>query len=423
MNILQRMLTRFNLKGEFFKAVSILAGGTLLAQIINVVTLPILTRLYTPADFAIFAVYNSLLMTFSVISCLRFEIAIPLATDDKEATDLIYLALISNFFISFTTLVLLCLFEHQVLQMLNIKGSKFVIWLLPLGLLFLGIYNVLQYAATRNKSFKIISKTKITQAVGGIGVQIILGLFKLNSLGLVIGQVIKYSSGSISLLRSVQKNLKYLLNNFNVNDTRQTLIKNQNYPKFSSLEALANAAGIQLPIIVISSKMGEEAGYLMLAMQVMAIPLMLLGNAISQVYMAHATEKLREGQLKSYTYECILKILKVGIVPLVLICSVSPFLFPIVFGEKWHQAGIMVLWMLPWYAMQLLVSPISISLYVVNQQKIALLVQLVGLLIRLGGTYFVSLSYNTYTFKYYAFSGCVFYIIYLIVVLKLVRNH
>lgn len=63
----------------------VLVGGTTGAQLLAVLAAPLLTRLYTPEDFGLLAVYASLLGLIAVIASLRYELAIPLPTDDTEA--------------------------------------------------------------------------------------------------------------------------------------------------------------------------------------------------------------------------------------------------------------------------------------------------------------------------------------------------
>ncbi|MBC7345458.1 MAG: lipopolysaccharide biosynthesis protein, partial [Clostridia bacterium] len=48
-------------KSSFARNVAVLAGGTAVGQAIVVLASPILTRLYTPGDFGVLAVYSSLL--------------------------------------------------------------------------------------------------------------------------------------------------------------------------------------------------------------------------------------------------------------------------------------------------------------------------------------------------------------------------
>lgn len=421
-SLLDKINAKLNAQGGFLKAVSILVGGTVFAQGITILALPILTRLYTPEEFSLFAIYTSLLMTLSVVSCLRFEIAIPIAKQKSEAIDLVVLSFISNIIISILLFVLVLFFQKYFINLTQENEFKNLIWLVPLGVFFLGIYNIFQYWATREKLFTTISKTRMVQSISGVIVQISMGLAGFAAIGLVLGQIIKVSSGSVHLITQFYKSTKELVSGISYQSLVSTFKKNQDFPRYSALEALMNSAALQLPIIFIASVVGGgEAGFLMLAMQVMAIPITFIGNAISQVYLANATRKLQDGQLKKYTLDCIFKLVKLGILPLVTISLISPFIFPIFFGAEWKRAGEMVVWMMPWFVMQLLVSPISMSLHIMAKQKIALIIQAIGLFIRLGGLIVFSFFFSSYVFEYYALSGFLFYLIYFIIVLAMIN--
>ncbi|MHA3080191.1 lipopolysaccharide biosynthesis protein [Acinetobacter sp. ANC 3791] len=419
--LLDKVNLKLNAQGGFLKAVSVLVGGTVFAQCLAILALPILTRLYSPKEFALFSVYTSLLMTLSVISCLRFEIAIPIPHDDEEAVNLVALAFISNLIITILIFLIILLFHSEFITLLKQPDFKNLIWLVPTGVFFLGVYNIFQYWATREKKFTVVAKTRMIQSISSLAVQILMGVFFLGKGGLIFGQIVKLCAGTWGLLVNFFKNPKQLFTRITFNSLEKTFKKNKNFPKYSSLEALANSAGIQLPIILIASLVGgAEAGFLMLAMQIMAVPIAFIGNAVSQVYLADAAKKLKIGELKKYTYECVKQLLKIGVLPLIIICLSGPFIFPVVFGEKWIRAGEMVVWMLPWFAMQLLVSPISMSLHIMGVQKIALILQFIGLLIRLGGLWVLSLFSSKFLFEYYAISGFIFYLIYFFVVILII---
>lgn len=86
------------------------------------------------------------------------------------------------------------------------------------------------------------------------------------------------------------------------------------------------------------------------------------------------------------------------------------------------MAGSMVLWMLPWFFMQVISSPVSMSLHVVGKQKTALVLQIFGLLLRAGGVIIITYFFRSYIFEYYAVSGFVFYSLYLLVVLSSLKD-
>lgn len=89
------------LQVDFIRNVRVLAGGTALAQLVALLVLPFLTRLYTPEDFTILATYTSVLALLTVIACLRFEIAIPMPKEQEGAINLLALSIISVVGITF----------------------------------------------------------------------------------------------------------------------------------------------------------------------------------------------------------------------------------------------------------------------------------------------------------------------------------
>ncbi len=424
-SFLEKINTKLNAQGGFLKAISLLVGGTVFAQGLAILALPVLTRIYSPTDFSLFAVYTSLIMIISVASCLRFEIAIPIPEEKSEAVNLVVLSFLSNLLISLLLLIIVALFHQQIIQILGQSEFSGLIWLVPVGVFFLGVYNTFQYWATRQKQFKTIAKTRITQSIFGVTTQVSLGILGFFSFGLIVGQIVKVSAGIGKLIKNFLYDSAGILKKISFFSLKKTFIKNDKFPKFSTLEALANTAGVQLPIIFIASKVGGgEAGYLMLAMQVMAIPIAFIGSAVSQVYLANAPEELKKGKLKDFTIKCLYSLLKIGVVPLIFISILSPYAFPIIFGSEWGRSGEMMVWMIPWFCFQVLVSPISMSLNILNQQKIALLLQVIGLIIRYFGLCILFyLSITSKLFEYYAISGGVFYFIYLCFVVYIINAH
>lgn len=423
-SLFEKINNKLNAQGGFLKAVSVLVGGTVFAQGIAILFLPVLTRIYSPSDFSLFAVYISLLMILSVASCLRFEIAVPMPKKDSEATHLILLALISNFLVSILIGLFIWVFHNETITLLNQPGFEKLIWLVPIGVFFSGIYNTLQYWATRKKKFNQIAKTRVVQSISGTFIQVIMGIMGFLTVGLIIGQIIKVSAGIHQLANSFWRDAHQFIKNITFKKLKKTFKENEKFPKYSTFEALANSAGVQLPIIIIAALVsGPEVGYLMLATQVMTLPMKFIGAAVAQVYLAQASDKYHQGYLKKYTIACIFKLMQIGIIPLVLISVLAPVLFPYIFGAEWKRSGDMVLWMFPWFLMQLITSPVSMSLHVAGKQTVALLLQILGFFIRVGGLLIMAwCGIVEYIFEYYALSGAVFYFIYLLIVLLTIKN-
>lgn len=76
---------------NFQKSIAVIFGGTAVAQLITILVLPVLARIYTPEDFSLLAVYAAVLGILLTVTCLRFKIAIPLPEKSSVAVNLLVL--------------------------------------------------------------------------------------------------------------------------------------------------------------------------------------------------------------------------------------------------------------------------------------------------------------------------------------------
>ncbi|MBJ9937541.1 lipopolysaccharide biosynthesis protein [Acinetobacter pittii] len=411
-SLLVKINNKLNAQGGFLKAVSVLVGGTAFAQALAVLALPFLTRLYSPAEFSIFAVYTSILGILTVASCLRFEIAIPIPNDDKEAVTLTVLALISNFFISTLIGFIIWCFHTDIISLLKKPEFEKLIWLVPVGVFFSGIYTSLQYWFTRKKSFTLIAKTRVVQSISGTSTQLIMGSMGYSAIGLVLGQIIKISAGIRKLGINFWNETVILLKNLDAKYIWFIFKKNDQFPKYSTLDSLANSAGIQLPILIIATlALGSEVGYLMIAMQVMAIPIQLISGAVSQVYLADAPVAYENKTIAKYTQTILENLIKYGVSVLIIIGILSPIFSKYIFGIEWTKVGFIISWMVPWFAFQLLASPISMIMHIAGKQKQMLLLTIFGFCLRIGMLYSQFYINPSYLIESYAISGGIFYFI------------
>lgn len=419
-NIRDKVLNRF--KGRYIRNIGVLVGGTAFSQLIAILALPFLTRLYTPEDFGVLAVYTSILSIISVVACLRFEIAIPLPKKEKDAIALLFLAIISVIAVTLLTILGVSLFSDQILQATDYKLSGFL-WLIPIGVFFAGIYSALQYWATRKKAFSLIAKTRMTQAISGNGTQLTFGFLNFGAIGLLLGQLLNVGAGIWGLLRYILKNHLQLLQAIKMRRLKAVAKRYDRFPKYSTWEAFANAGAIQIPIILIAYyAIDAEAGFIMLAMRLLSAPMRLIGGAVSQVYLAEGANHFHNGTLKQFTYKTIWNLAKVGSLPLLFAAITAPILIPFIFGEEWARAGTLISWMAPWFFMQFVTSPISMALHITGNQRVALVLQITGLLLRVGMVMLASLFFINSIGEIYALSGLLFYLLYLIIIIWILKD-
>ena len=418
-SLLDKVNAKLNAQGGFLKAVSVLVGGTAFAQLIGFLCLPILTRLYTPEDYSVLGVYVAIVAILAVISCLRFDIALPIPENENDGKALLLLSFLSNTIFSIILYAVLFISYPYIQHYKIIDQLSYWIWLIPLGVFVSGFYSALQFWATRHKRFKDIAKTRMTQAISGNAASLAGGMFSVGFGGLIVGQLLNFSGGLFKLAVSAKKDLAVVKSS----PLKATFAKYSNFPKYSTFEALANVSAIQLPLILLASYIiGPAVGYLMLAMKVLGVPMGLIGSAFSQVYLANANQHLERKTLYSYTKSIIFKIFKITIVPFVVLAVISPFIFGYIFGENWKDVGLYILAMLPWYFMQILSSPVSMSLHIVGKQKKALFLQIIGFVLRVLGLIVILNTFINNALIYYMLSGFLFYFIYLVVIMQSLKN-
>jgi O-antigen/teichoic acid export membrane protein len=407
---------RILMQSPLMRNVSTLVGGTAFSQLIGLLALPILTRLYTPEDFTVLATYISIFSLLSVIACLRFEIAIPIPKDQKNAIQLLCLSVISVICITLLTWLTVTLGANWINQVTSQRLVGYL-WLLPLGVFFSGLYNALQYWMTREKAFPLVAKTRITQSISGAITQIGLGYMGLTPIGLLLGQLFNSGAGIVGLSRSFFRNYKSQLFRVNFIGLKETFRQYERFPKYSTLEALTNSAGIQVPILIIATlAIGKEAGFLMLAMRLLSAPMGLIGGSVAQVYLTEAADRYHKGELKDFTNKTIVMLAKIASIPLVLVAITAPVVVPFIFGDSWYRTGELISWMAPWFFVQFIVSPVSMALHITDNQRIAMILQFAGLILR-GGSVWVSVLYfNNLVGEVYAVSGALFYLLYLFLI-------
>lgn len=394
-----------------------LVSSTLGGRLIAVAAMPLATRLYSPDDFALLAVYMGAVYIGAAVACLRFDIAIPVAHDDDDAIRLLLIALIIAFGFAMLLMIAVLAMPQAIAALLGQPRLAPWLWMVPLGILMAGAYSALQYSSTRMRRFGTIAITRITQAIAGVVTWLALGWAGITPFGLLLGNMLSTSAGSLRLGREALRAHGELLRQVSASSLPAIVRKYRRFPIYSTPEALANIAGTQIPIMIVAAHAGAEAGYLLLAQQVMALPMSLLGSSIGQVYVSRAPEQMRKGNLAAFTSATVWKLFQIGAGPLIIGAVAAPYIFPIIFGPQWARAGEIMIWMLPWTGLQLLASPVSMLLHITNRQSLAATLQIIGFLVRILSVIFLPNMFNISYLSAFIWSSSIFYLIYLCVII------
>ena len=364
-------------QGRFARSVAVLAGGAALGQALSLLAAPFITRLYTPEDFGVLAVYASFLGIFSVIAGLRYELAIPLPEDDKDALTVLLLTLMVVLFSSALVGLGTWLFGSQVVRLANARALEPYLWLLPFGVLMVGSYQAFNYWAVRKKTFSQLARTRLNQGLGSVSTQLALGLFQVGPIGLILGQVVGQGAGVGTLARAAHLSAPAALDV----QPRKLYVQAKRYkefPLYTTWSGFANTLSAQLPTLLFSALFAPEiAGLYLFANRILNAPLGLVGQAIGQVFHGDAATARRSDTLAAETLDAFKKLLRLGVGPLALFAVVGPEVFEVAFGDSWRIAGVYAQWLTPWLIIVFITSPLSTLVSVLEYQAQGLVFQLV----------------------------------------------
>jgi len=354
-------------------AVGLLLGGATVAQILSAAISPLLTRLYSPGDFGVLAVYGSIVSLLIVIAALRYELAVPLARDAHEAASVGAAAAIVAILSALCVAVLVLSVGEAVLAKLNASVMVPFAWLLPIGVLGGSLYRLLSHWALREREYRILASTRMTQSLVQAGVQIGFGFVSAGPLGLLAGDAIGRSGGSLRLARKIWAQHRESIRSITWKSIWTAAVTYRRFPLVSSFSVLFNNAALQLGPLAIAWLHGPVvAGWFALAQRVVGIPMRLVGEAVAQVYLSEAAALVREDVAAVWPIfkKTAWRLFAFSLLPASVIAAAGSPVFGMLFGSGWGKAGLYAQLLLPMFVGQIVASPLSQTLNVIGSLEL-----------------------------------------------------
>ncbi|WP_297484818.1 oligosaccharide flippase family protein [Sulfurimonas sp.] len=364
------MLNKLKPKSEFSKNVLTLMTGTTIAQAIPIAISPILTRIYTPEYFGVFALYLAIVGFISIVITARYEMAIVLPRSDEEAINILALALLITVSLVVLTTLIMLLFKDEILQLFNAQSVGNLIFLVPISLLFAGLIQTFNYWSNRKEYFKAMSSSQIAQSFAIGSMQPLLGYFSING-GLILGNILGRAVAAFVLVDKFVKNDKECLKEINKKSMITQMKKYKDFPLVNSLHAFSDILRSSGSVMLISTFFGTTVlGFYALSLRALQVPVGIIGSALGQVLYKKFTTLHNNGEdLYSYAKSVVVKLFLIAVPFFVLLFFIAPELFAFVFGEKWRVAGEYSQLLIPYLFMNFLISPISHIPIILEKQK------------------------------------------------------
>ena len=403
------MMSYFSKRSEFSKNILTLVSGTAISQIVVIATAPILSRMYSPIDFGIFATYFSIVSAIIIFSSGRYELAIVLPEKDEEAINLFAIAFLINILVSVISLIISLIVIAFFTARLHLS-ENIIFWLyfIPVFVFLIGSYQVLSNWAMRSKNYKSISYYRISNSLTTVFSNIGFGVLLSGEAGLFIGNLIGNILSLFVFWKTAFSNINSLAVHVNRQEMKAVAIKYRHFPLTNSFLAASGVFQISGIIYFISYFFNQAVvGAFSYTIRVLQAPMNFIGGAISQVFYQQASLLKNDPEkLKALVWGTIKKSTLVSLPFLVILLFWGPQLFAFVFGEAWRSAGEYARILSPWIFLDFIRATVSQLVLIVEKQKRFLIFSVVGNLILIISMMIAGLSTHDVMDGFIIFSAC-----------------
>jgi len=375
---------------SYYKSFVTMLSGNVVSQIIPFVIAPILTRIYTKEDFAIFANYLAIASMIGIVSTGRLELAIPIAKDKSDAQSVVATGL-------FITLILVSLsfifpiFGDFFSDLYNSRQLKSYLILIPIAILSIGLLGVITNWVLRLKKYTVLSMGKVSQSIVNNGLAAGLGFLGWGVKGMIIAWLLSQFVGILMMFFFIDK--KITVKEHSIVTIKNTLKEYKDFPLINSLHAFTDIFATQVVLFwIISNFFGlPELGVFVVMNKYVRAPIVLITSSVSSIFYTEMGTCINNDISPIPILKKTISTSFAFSIPFIIVLLFfAPQLFGWYLGSDWAIAGSYAQRIVPILLMMFILSPISSIPIIFNQQKKAFLISLAGYTVTLASLLIVS---------------------------------
>jgi O-antigen/teichoic acid export membrane protein len=328
---------------QVIKSIGSISAGTIGAQVIGLLALPVLTRLYSPLEFGYFATYQAIVLLFSIVCNFKLEKAIILPESDYESRLIYTSALYIVGLWGITTCGTIGLFS-----IFSDEQFEMYYFLIPAGIIATGINSIVIQTFHRHGKFSWIGiltfSTTCSIAIMSIAFKILL---PENPYGLILGYFIGQISGiiiagSINGISRIGRLLKP--ESISWSKLHEILRTYKDICTYHTLFALSSVGMIYLLPIIISWNFGEvSAGYYNIAYKIVMIPSVIVTTGVAYVFQKELDSRKKQQRHSSQVFNVAVYSLGMsGLVGFGLLYMFNDIVTTTLLGKEWQNAPLYI---------------------------------------------------------------------------------
>ncbi len=356
-------------------------GSTAVGHVAVIATLPVIGRLYEPADLGQLGAFLAFLGVATTATALRYDIMIVAAASEREAAALVAGVCWLTVPVSAACCVVLAALIQGSLLGFEVLSPAASLWMFP-ALVVTQLFFTLRYWLMRSDEFPLIAKVTVWQNVVRAAAPVALFPVSGDWTGLVAAEVIGRAAGMGRMLRARGAELRRELAATTARDVRAALAAYPDSPGAGLPSAVINAASNLLPLPLLGGAFGASAaGYFALVQRALQLPISLISRNVADVYHARLAHHARVSPTAARTlfWRTSVYLTVLGGIPSLLALAIARPALGLLMGPRWAPAGDLLIAMLPWTLAMFVVSPLSRAVVVYRGQGFKLIYDLASL--------------------------------------------
>lgn len=316
------------------------AGGAL-AQGINVLAIPVIARLYTPESYGLWALVMSVVVIVASVASLRYELAIVLATSEREATSLLWVCWVTA--AAMAVLATLAVAAGGSLLLGPATAAAVREWLpvVPILIVSTGVYQACTSWFTRTQSFAVLAAAAILLALLTSAGQIGAALLGFpGASGLIYGNVAGQLGAAAVLVGVIAlRHGRALVTGPSGPIIAGALRRYRNFPLYMTPYALVGILRQRIVLFLLDAFGARtDVGYYAFSARLVNLPIGLASDGIRPVLFQRASVSER-GAVEGPVVRLMLLVAGCSTPAFVLFVFHAGRLFALAFGREWTDAG------------------------------------------------------------------------------------
>lgn len=332
-----------NVKGiklsESLKNVMKISGGTIVGQMISIITLPVITRIYGAEIMGVWATILSVALILQAVSDWGMTNSLMLEDDDEKVVSSYTVITTITLITSLVAMVVIYPFFSFIKKYTAFNSMIYTMLTIVYAFTVKQV-NTSYTLLNRYKRYSVLMKNPIINYSSVAVISIIFWKIGFKTYGYYFAVIV----GQIFTLINMRRVLPLTFLNLDLKKHVELIKKYKDFLIYQTPNNLMLQLRDQLPNILIGSLFGDKMlGYYSVSVKILNMPVTFIGQAIGKVFYQKISESNRNGEkIDAFVRRNFTRAIKFAALPVIGLFAAGDIAAVLFFGVDYYMAGQML---------------------------------------------------------------------------------